>query len=160
MNEDLKNNVLEQIVNFYQLDKNIGTSGQPKAEQFRDISAEGYEIVLNLALSDSPNAIENENSIISELNMTYVHIPVDFKTPSLEDLELFFKHMKKHEHKKIFIHCVMNWRVSAFMFLYHTIKCQMPIMEARRHMETVWQPEPVWQKFIENTLNTYGINPD
>jgi len=160
MNETLKNNALDQIVSFYQIDENIGTSGQPKVEQFRDISAAGYEIVFNLALSDSPNAIENENNIISKLSMTYVHIPVDFKTPSPEDLELFFKHMKKHEDKKIFIHCVMNWRVSAFMFLYHTIKCQMPIMKARRHMDTVWQPEPVWQEFIDNALDSYGINPD
>ncbi len=160
MNETLKNNTLDQIVSFYQLNENIGTSGQPKAEQFRDISAAGYEVVLNLALSDSPNAIENENNIISKLNMIYVHVPVDFKTPSPEDLEHFFKYMKKHEDKKIFIHCVMNWRVSAFMFLYHTIKCQMPIMEARRHLDAVWQPEPVWQEFIDNALDSYGINPN
>jgi len=160
MNETLKNNTLDQIVSFYQLNENIGTSGQPKAEQFRDISAAGYEVVLNLALSDSPNAIENENNIISKLNMIYVHVPVDFKTPSPENLELFFKYMKKHEDKKIFIHCVMNWRVSAFMFLYHTIKCQMPIMEARRHLDAVWQPEPMWQEFIDNALDSYGINPN
>lgn len=160
MNETLKNNTLDQIVSFYQLNENIGTSGQPKAEQFRDISAAGYEVVLNLALSDSPNAIENENNIISKLNMIYVHVPVDFKTPSPKDLEHFFKYMKKHEDKKIFIHCVMNWRVSAFMFLYHTIKCQMPIMEARRHLDAVWQPEPVWQEFIDNALDSYGINPN
>ena len=160
MNKAPKNNALEKIVNFYQLDDNIGTAGQPELDQFRDISAAGYEIVLNLSLSDSPNAIDNENNIISELNMTYVHVPVDFKTPALEDLELFFKHMKKHEHKKIFIHCVMNWRVSAFMFLYHTIKCDMPVADALQHMNAVWEPEPVWQEFIDNALNSYGINPD
>jgi len=160
MSETLKNNALKQIVNFYQLDENIGTSGQPVGEQFDDISAAGYEIVLNLSLSDSPNAIENENNIICQLDMTYVHIPVDFKSPRLEDLELFFKHMKKHEHKKIFIHCVMNWRVSAFMFLYHTIKCDIPVADALQQMNAVWQPEPVWQEFIDNALNSYGINSD
>jgi protein tyrosine phosphatase (PTP) superfamily phosphohydrolase (DUF442 family) len=160
MSETVKNNALEQIVNFYQLDENIGTAGQPDAEQFRDISAEGYEIVLNLALSSSPNAIENENNIINKLNMAYVHIPVDFKSPRLKDLELFFKHMKKNEDKKIFIHCVMNWRVSAFMFLYHTIKCDMPVADALQQMNAVWQPEPVWQEFIDNALNSYGINPN
>jgi len=160
MNKTKINNALKEIVNFYEIDENIGTSGQPEAEQFKDISTAGYEIVLNLALSESPNAIENENTIISKLNMTYVHIPVDFKTPSLEDLETFFEHMKKHKNKKIFVHCVMNWRVSAFMFLYHTIKCDMPVTDALLHMNTVWEPEPVWQEFIENTLNRYGINPD
>ena len=160
MNEALKNNALKQIVNFYQINENIATSGQPEAEQFKVIRAEGFEVVINLALCDSPNAIEDENNIIRKLGMTYVHIPVDFKSPTLEDLESFFKHMENHKNKNMFVHCVMNWRVSAFMFLYHTIKCQMQITEARRHMHTVWQPEPVWQEFIENTLITYDITPD
>ncbi len=153
------NNPLEKIINFYQIDGNIATSGQPKAEQFKDISTEGYEVVVNLSLCDSPTAVKDENSIISNLNMTYVHIPVDFKTPVLEDLEHFFEHMEQHKNKKIFIHCVMNWRVSAFMFLYHTIKCQVPVTDALQHMNAVWQPDPVWQEFIENALNTHGINP-
>ena len=160
MDKAKNNNALEKIVNFYQLDENIGTSGQPEGEQFGDISAAGYEIVLNLSLSDSPNAIENENEIVSELNMTYVHVPVDFKTPSLEDLESFFKYMKKYKNKKIFVHCVMNWRVSAFMFLYHTIECDMPVADALQHMNAVWQPEPVWQEFIDTTLSSYGIKSD
>ena len=153
------NKKLEQIINFYQIDKNIATAGQPKAGQFKEICAEGFEVIFNLALSDSPNAIEDENEIIRKLNMQYVHIPVDFRSPSLEDLKLFFKHMEKHENKKIFVHCAMNWRVSAFMFLYHTIKVRIPIADARQHIDAVWQPDPVWQNFIENTLRSYGIHP-
>jgi protein tyrosine phosphatase (PTP) superfamily phosphohydrolase (DUF442 family) len=159
MSETSINKTLEQIVNFYQIDENIATSGQPMTEQFQAISAKGFEVIINLALSDSPNAIEDENKIIKNLNMTYVHIPVDFKFPEVEDLELFFKCMEKHSNKKIFVHCVMNWRVSAFMFLYHTIKCHMPIVDARKHMDAVWQTEPVWQDFIEHALNTYDSHP-
>ena len=160
MNKAPMNKKLKQITNFYRIDENIATSGQPEAEQFKEICAEGFEVIFNLALSDSPNAIEDENEIIRELNMQYVHIPVDFSSPSLEDLKLFFKHMEEHENKKIFIHCAMNRRVSAFMFLYHTIKCQIPVMNAYRHIDAVWQPDPVWQDFIENTLSTYGIHPN
>ena len=156
MSETSINKVLNQIVNFYRIDENIATSGQPETEQFKAISAEGFEVVFNLALNDSPNAVEDENKIIKNLNMRYVHIPIDFKSPDLEDLELFFKRMEKYYNKKIFIHCVMNWRVSAFMFLYHTIKRHMPIVDARKHMDAVWQPDPVWQDFIDHALNTYG----
>ena len=159
MSEASTNKNLEQIVNFYRIDENIATSGQPTTEQFKAINAENFEVVFNLALSDSPNVIENENEIIKNLNMTYVHIPVDFKSPDLEDLKLFFKHREKHHNKKIFIHCVMNWRVSAFMFLYHRIKCHMPIADAHKHLDSVWQPEPVWQDFIDHALNTYVIHP-
>ncbi len=160
MNKAPMNKKLKQITNFYRIDENIATSGQPKTEQFKEICAEGFEVIFNLALSDSPNAIEDENEIIRKLNMEYMHIPVDFRSPAIEDLEFFFEHMEKHRNKKVFIHCVMNLRVSVFMFLYHTIKCHMPIIDARRHMDAVWQPEPVWQDFIKNTLNTYSIDPD
>ena len=57
MNDPLKNNALEDIINFYRIDENIATSGQPKAEQFKEICAEGFEVIFNLALNDSPNAI-------------------------------------------------------------------------------------------------------
>lgn len=140
MSETSINKTLEQIVNFYQINENIATSGQPVIEQFQAISAKGFEVLINLALSDSPNVIEDEHKIIKNLNMTYVHIPVDFKSPSLEDLELFFKHIEKYHDKKIFIHCAMHWRVSAFMFLYHRIKCHMPIANARKHLDAVWRP--------------------
>jgi len=156
MNDPLKDNALEDIINFYRIDENIATSGQPKAKQFKEICAEAFEVVFNLALNDSPNAIEDEGKIINELNMEYVHVPVDFNSPTLEDLELFFKHMEIYKNKKIFIHCVMNWRVSAFMFLYHTISIQIPIADARRHMDAVWQPDPVWQNFIRHALDTYS----
>jgi len=159
MSEALADEILEQIVNYYRIDENIATSGQPETEQFKAISAKGFEVVFNLALIDSPKAVEDENKIIRNLNMTYVHIPVDFKSPKLEDLELFFKHMEDYNNKKIFIHCVMNWRVSAFIFLYHTIKCHMPIDDARKHIDAVWQPEPAWQDFIDHALDTYGSHP-
>ena len=159
MSKSPMNKKLKQITNFYRIDENIATSGQPKTEQFKEIFAEGFEVIFNLALSDSPNAIEDEGKIINELNMEYVHIPVDFSSPSLEDLKLFFKHMEKHENKKIFVHCAMNWRVSAFMFLYHTIKCQIPVADAHRHIDAVWQPDSVWQDFIRHSLDTYSKQP-
>jgi len=139
MNKAPMNKKLKQITNFYRIDENIATSGQPKAEQFKEIFAEGFEVIFNLALSDSPNAIEDEGKIINELNMEYVHIPVDFRSPSLEDLKLFFKH--------------------TFMFLYHTIKCQIPVADAHRHIDAVWQPDSLWQDFIRHSLDTYSKQP-
>lgn len=156
MSPALINEKLEQIDNFYLIDENIATSGQPKTEQFKIISAKGFEVVFNLALSDSPNAIEDEKKIINNLSMTYVHIPVDFNSPEQEDIDLFFKRMEKYNNKKVFIHCVKNWRVSAFMFLYHIIECNMSIVDAHKHLDAVWQPVPVWQDFIDHTLTAYS----
>lgn len=150
---------LDEIMNFHQIDKKIATSGQPTAEQFKLISDAGYDVIINLALNDSPGAIEDENRITRQHDMEYVHIPVEFTSPALQDLKLFFMHMKKYHNKKIFIHCAMNWRVSAFMFLYHTIEKKITLDDAHHHLDAVWQPDLVWQNFIKQTLATYETTP-
>lgn len=105
---------LEQIADFYQVAKRIATSGQPQAEQFELIHKAGFEVVINLALRDSPKAVINEASLVKQWQMEYLPILVDFNAPELEQLEVFFDAMQRHRRQKIFIHCVMNWRVSAF----------------------------------------------
>ncbi len=147
---------LNQLMNFHLIDEKTATSGQPTVEQFEVISNAGYEAIFNLAMNDSPGAIADENRITRQLNMEYVHIPVEFTSPALQDLHLFFMHMEKHNHKKKLIHCAMNWRVSVFMFLYHTIEKKLAIVDARHHLDAVWQPDPVWQDFIKQALQAHG----
>jgi protein tyrosine phosphatase (PTP) superfamily phosphohydrolase (DUF442 family) len=148
---------LEQIKNFYVLDDDVATGGQPAPDQFAAIKNAGFDVVINLALADSPGAVINEGKIIHALGMVYEHIPVDFKHPALDDLDLFFHRMGQHREKKIFVHCAYNWRVACFMFLYRAIKCRCPVAAALHDLHAVWQPDPVWQNFIEAALDSYNI---
>jgi protein tyrosine phosphatase (PTP) superfamily phosphohydrolase (DUF442 family) len=147
---------LEQIRNFYTLDDNVATGGQPEADQFAAISQAGFDVVINLALADSPGAVSAEDKIIHDLGMVYEHIPVNFNNPAPDDLDLFFHSMQRHRGKRIFVHCAYNWRVSSFMFLYRTIKCGCPVDEALHDLHAVWQPDNVWQNFIESALDSYN----
>ena len=148
---------LEQIRSFYALDEHVATGGQPAPEQFTAIREAGYDVVINLALADSPGAVSNEEKIIHDLGMTYEHIPVDFRNPALADLDLFFHSMERHRENKIFVHCAYNWRVSSFMFLYRTIKCGCPVAEALPDLHAVWEPDKVWQNFIKAALDSYHL---
>lgn len=148
---------LERIKNFYALEDHVATGGQPAPDQFAVIKDAGFDVVINLARTDSPGAVSNEGKIIQDLGMTYEHIPVDFKNPALADLDLFFHSMERHRGNKIFVHCAYNWRVSSFMFLYRTIKCHCPADEALRAMHAVWHPDRTWQTFIESALTSYNI---
>lgn len=150
--------MLEQIRNFYRINDTISTSGQPTAEQFILIKKSGFDAVINLALPDSPHAIKNEETIVIQANMDYLHIPVDFKSPKLSDLELFFDTMEKYRNKKLFIHCALNMRVSAFIFLYKTIKQQWPVQKALQDLHAVWIPDEVWQDFIDSSLTQHNIS--
>jgi hypothetical protein len=48
---------IEDIINFLQLSDRLATAGQPTIELYPAIAAAGYQVVINLALTDSPNEI-------------------------------------------------------------------------------------------------------
>lgn len=100
---------LTQIPGFYRVSEHIATAAQPQAEHFDLVHAAGFYTVINLALRNSPKAIINEADLVEQLGMIYVHIPVDFDTPKIVQLETFFRSMQQHR-QPLFIHCVMNWR--------------------------------------------------
>jgi protein tyrosine phosphatase (PTP) superfamily phosphohydrolase (DUF442 family) len=149
--------MLEEIKNFYRISDALATSAQPTPEQFQDIKKE-FDVVINLAREDSPGAISNEAEIVEALNMDYVHIPVDFDAPVLSDLKRFFATMDRYRINNIFVHCACNWRVSAFIFLYRTIRCDVPVAIAIHDLHAVWKPDETWQVFIDSMLNHYNID--
>ncbi len=91
---------LAGIKNFVQLTPDVGTSGQPKREQFALIKQEGYAGVVNLALPTSDHAIADEGSVVTGLGMSYFHIPVEFTKPTVEDLRTFFGAMHAFQGKE------------------------------------------------------------
>ena len=109
---------LSEIHSFRSVGDKLGTAGQPTQEQFRTVHEAGFEAVINLALPTSDNALANEGSIVTDLGMSYVHIPVDFKAPTSRDFQLFCRVMEAFDEQSVFVHCAANKRVSAFVFLH------------------------------------------
>ena len=81
---------LTEIYNYYPLPNGLGSSGQPSPPQFADIRAAGFNVVVNLAMPTSDNALAEEGRLVSETGMTYVHIPVPWEAPSPAHLKQFF----------------------------------------------------------------------
>ena len=140
---------LSAIRAFLALTERIGTAGQPTAEQFDAVEAAGYEVVINLALPTSTNALPDEAAVVTSRGMTYVHIPVKFDAPSVDDARRFFEAMDAAAGKKVFVHCAMNMRVSAFMYLYRTVRENLPSEQALHDLHRVWTPNPTWQQFLD-----------
>ncbi len=145
---------LDDILNFRALGVagRIGTAGQPAEYQFETIKGGGYETVINLALSSSLGALPNEAQLVAQHGMNYIHIPVVWEEPTADDLNKFFAAMDAHSDKRVFVHCAMNKRVSAFMYLYRILKLKEPEEVARKDLLKIWAPEPHWQRFIEQQL--------
>jgi protein tyrosine phosphatase (PTP) superfamily phosphohydrolase (DUF442 family) len=138
----------QEIINYLQIHPNLATAGQPTPEQFSAIKAAGYEVVINLVPPSSAESLPNEQEIVTGLGMEYTHIPVIWENPTQADLQAFFAAMNQHKHRKVFVHCVLNMRVSAFVFLYQTVILGTPIATARKSLSKIWEPNPTWQKFI------------
>lgn len=143
---------MERIINFMQLDDRLATAGQPDREDFQNISAAGYQVVVNLAMLESPDAIPDEGDLVSSLGMKYIHIPVVWENPQLDDLNSFFSVMREHQEERVFVHCVLNMRVSAFLFLYRVICLGWSVEEARTDLLKIWEPEQTWANFISRAL--------
>ncbi|MDF5722562.1 MAG: protein tyrosine phosphatase family protein [Rhizonema sp. PD37] len=146
---------MEDIYNFLKLSDSIATSGQPTKEQFSAVKNLGYQIVINLALSTSSNALSNEKQIVEAQDMQYIHIPVVWETPNIEDFTQFFSIMKANTDKKVFVHCAANMRVSAFMYLYRRLHDNMSESEAKKDLHQIWHPNENWQKFMQQVIDQY-----
>ena len=138
----------ETIYNWRRLDDRITTSGQPTESQLAEIHALGVRHVINLGLHSHEKALPDEAASVSGLGMAYIHIPVDFQNPTDRDFDQFCSVMKQLEEAPLHVHCIANYRVSAFVYRYRRDVLGMNETEARADMEEVWKPEGVWAAFV------------
>ena len=138
----------EVIYNWRRLNDRITTSGQPTEPQFAYIQALGVRHIVNLGLHTHEKALPDEPASVSRLGMTYIHIPVDFQNPTDQDFEQFCAVMEQLREAPVHVHCIANYRVSAFFYRYRRDVLGMDDAKARAEMEAIWHPEGVWAAFV------------
>ena len=143
----------EAIYNWRRLDDRITTSGQPTEEQLADIHALGVRHIVNLGLHTHEKALTDEAASLSRLGMTYIHIPVDFQNPTYDDFGQFCAVMEQLKEVPVHVHCIANYRVSAFFYRYRRDVLGMGEAEAHTDMERIWHPEGVWATFIRRSAD-------
>jgi protein tyrosine phosphatase (PTP) superfamily phosphohydrolase (DUF442 family) len=139
-----------EIKNFAAVGDVIATGGQPSESQLKDVASAGYQVVINLGLMDPKYCLRDEAGVVATLGMEYHHIPVVFTDPKPGDFQRFVDVMASHRDQKIFIHCALNWRVSAFVALYGELRLGWPRSRADAHMSTFWEPNEVWTNFARD----------
>ena len=140
---------LDGIYNFLPLTDSLATAGQPTEAELAAVKAAGYEALINLLPADAPNALPEEEKIVTGLGLEYVHIPVNWAGPRTDDLERFFAVMEANRDRRVFVHCAANMRVSAFMYLYRTLRQHVPPAEAMGDLHRIWTPNETWQRFMD-----------
>jgi uncharacterized protein (TIGR01244 family) len=143
----------EHIACWQRLDSRTTTSGRLTAEDVAALAGLGVRHVINLALEDSPGALAGEAGLLARAGLRYTHIPVAFDSPK-EAQFAAFRAAYEGDDAPVHVHCIMNWRVSAFFYRYNREK-GMDEAEARAIMARQWSPEAsddpraaAWAQFI------------
>ena len=141
-------NTLNHIRNFLRIDDRLATSGMPQPDDFAALRQAGFDIVINLALPTSDNALPHEGELVSAQGMTYVHIPVKFDAPQPADFSRFTRVLDACAGQRVFVHCAANFRVSSFMAVYGEMRLGWDRERADRHARTFWELNRTWQQYV------------
>ncbi len=126
------------IRNWQRRADGITTSGRLEAHDPARLAAIGVRHVINLALGSHPEALRDEAALMAAAGIAYTHIPVPFDAPRLDHVAALQAALAAHP-GPAHVHCIMNWRVSAFFYLIDRAG-GVPEPEARARMARVWNP--------------------
>lgn len=144
---------LTDIRNYRFAGPTIATSGQPQELHFPLMAAEGYKAVINLALHTDPRySLPDEAAAVRAAGLEYVHIPVQFASPTPENFTTFAAAMDRLQAEKVWVHCAANMRVTAFLGIYRVTHQHWSSDAAFELMRSVWEPDGVWSDFIASQI--------
>jgi uncharacterized protein (TIGR01244 family) len=141
---------ISDVYHYIKIDEQISTAGQPTEAQLREAAGAGFTTVINLAMSNSDNALPDEAGLVRSLGMAYYHIPVAWDNPTVSDFERFDALLGQLPAGKTLIHCAANFRVTAFYSLYAQKRLGWSETQAEEFRAAIWQGSnyPVWERFV------------
>ena len=143
----------EHIRAWQRLSSEITTSGMPAERNLRDLIPAGVKHVLDLTPEGHSEALPGEEHRLRLLGIGYTRVGVPFGAPTNEHYMAFVRAVEGLP-RPLHVHCVANYRVSAFFYRYH-LECGWNEEEARAVMTRQWAPETSdepsaapWSQFV------------
>lgn len=146
------------LLNRIDYSPSLTTSGQPTEAELALIAAAGYDRVIFLAFSNHPKAVAHEDDIARGLGLQFIHIPVEWDSPSPADFAAFAAVMQSHGSSRTLVHCEVNFRASVFGFLYQVLFAGADVDEALSQMQSIWVPNDTWEAFIVRVMSDKGVD--
>ena len=145
----------DDIRGWQRLDDRTTTSGKLDDADVARLAAIGVRHVINLALDSHPEALADEGAKLAAAGIAYTHIPVPFDAPDEGHFDAFRVALDAIGDAPVHVHCIANYRVSAFYYRLNRDDRGMDEAQARALMEVQWQPDKsdrpetkVWADFI------------
>jgi len=138
--------------NTHQVFDWLWSSGQLSISDIARLSLYKIDTVINLAPPTSSSALVGEAELITRLGINYIQIPVMWEAPDLLQLRRFCDLLDSLQGCPTWVHCALNMRVSAFLYLWRRIRRGEDHDTAAFPLNAVWQPDKRWQQFINQGL--------
>ena len=143
---------------FQRLDPSTTTSGRLCDEDLPALAAIGVRHVVNLALDSHPEALADEAGKLAAMGIAYTHIPVPFDNPDDAYYRAFAAALDVTTDAPIHVHCIMNYRVSAFFYRWNREFGGMDEATASALLSCQWDPRTSdrkeakpWAEFLART---------
>ena len=134
------------------------TSGQPSAKALSSLAAQGFEAVIYLAPPTVSDAVRDEALIVGKQGLLFVNIPIKFDNPTEQDFEAFTSVLSALSARKVLVHCQINLRASAMVFLHRVISGKEDPRLAYESVAKVWSPDSRWKKLMQGLLVKNGVS--
>jgi protein tyrosine phosphatase (PTP) superfamily phosphohydrolase (DUF442 family) len=134
------------IKNFFRVNEQICTGGQPTMEELEKLKAEGVKSIVNLRRASEYDA-EEEASRVKELGLRYFHIPFDTNNPRDEAADEFLKVMADKSNLPVFIHCTVANRVGGFWMIRRVLADGWTVEKAEEEAKKIGLSNPKTREF-------------
>jgi protein tyrosine phosphatase (PTP) superfamily phosphohydrolase (DUF442 family) len=144
---------LAELTNYQVNTATMISAGLPNAKQFKLLQTLGVTSVIDLLPGDR----SEEASLVTDLGLNYFNVPVVWEQPTLANFAQYIEYMKQagNTQGKVLTHCRLNWRAGVFTYLYRTTQLHEDEDVAKADLAQVWQPNPIWQQFIDDVKAQY-----
>lgn len=142
---------LSDLENYQVNTSKMVSSGLPTQQHFEKLKEMGVTHVIDLIPGDR----DDEAKLTQALALNYHNIPVAWKNPTLDNFNEYAAKMNEFSQAegKILTHCRLNWRGAVFTYLYRVTHLKQDEATAKADMLAIWQPDEIWQKFIDEVKN-------
>ncbi len=138
---------------WQRIDERLTTSGSLTEADIAALAEIGVGRIVNLAMPDHPDILPDEAAACAAKGIEYRPIPVPFDAPGEGQFRAFQRALAGDD--PVHVHCVLNWRVSAFVYRHHR-EGGMAGKEALALLTRQWDPRSsdhpdaaTWAAFID-----------
>lgn len=151
--EELTMSELAELKNYQVNSPAMVSSGLPTQAHFDALKTMGVTKVIDLIPGDRTA----ESNLMTTMNLEYHNIQVEWEKPTLENFADYVTSMQQSAGSDgiTLTHCKLNWRGAVFTYLYRVTQLNESEVVAKRDMIAIWQPNEIWQAFINEVKAEY-----